>query len=65
MSDRVAYTKKLMACVPIPRRAEKCSVSNDEIKNPVRARDYQPPVLQHREVAPGHVVQVWSGECGA
>jgi peptide/nickel transport system ATP-binding protein len=54
-----------MASVPIPdpaRRAEKCSVSNDEIKNPVRAPDYQPPVRQYREVTPGHVVQVWGAE---
>jgi peptide/nickel transport system ATP-binding protein len=59
------YTKKLMASVPIPdprRRAERCSVSNDEIKNPVRAPDYKPPVRRYREVTPGHVVQVWSEE---
>ena len=62
------YTKKLMAAVPIPdpaRRAEKRGVSNDEIKSPLRAPDYQPPVRQYREVTPGHVVQVfgeeWSG----
>jgi len=34
-------------------------VSNDEIKSPVRAPDYQPPARQYREVSPGHVVQVW------
>jgi peptide/nickel transport system ATP-binding protein len=59
------YTKKLMAAVPIPdpaRRAEKRAVSNDEIRSPVRAPDYQPPVRQYREVTPGHVVQVWSEE---
>jgi len=59
------YTKKLMAAVPIPdpaRRAEKRGVSNDEIKSPVRAPDYQPPVRQYREVTPGHVVQVWGEE---
>ena len=56
------YTKKLMAAVPIAdpaRRAEKRGVSNDEIKNPVRSPDYQPPVRQYREVSPGHLVQVW------
>jgi peptide/nickel transport system ATP-binding protein len=56
------YTKKLMAAVPVPdpaRRAEKRSVSNDEIKSPLRRPDYQPPVRQYREVTPGHVVQVW------
>jgi peptide/nickel transport system ATP-binding protein len=59
------YTKKLMAAVPIPdpaRRAEKRSVSNDEIKSPVRAPDYRPPPRQYREAAPGHVVQVWGNE---
>jgi peptide/nickel transport system ATP-binding protein len=59
------YTKKLMAAAPIPdpaRRTEKRGVSNDEIKNPVRGPDYQPPVRQYREVTPGHVVQVWGEE---
>ena len=59
------YTKKLMAAVPIPdpaRRAERRGVSNDEIRSPVRAPDYQPPVRQYREVTPGHVVQVWGEE---
>src|SRR2546430_7502350 len=59
------YTKKLMAAVPIPdpaRRAEESGVSNDEIKSPVRAPDYQPPDRQYREATPGHVVQVWGEE---
>jgi peptide/nickel transport system ATP-binding protein len=59
------YTRKLMAAVPIPdpaRRAEKRGVSNDEIRSPVRAPDYQPPPRQYREAAPGHVVQVWGEE---
>jgi len=59
------YTKKLMAAVPIPdpgRRTEKRGVSNDEIKSPMRAPEYQPPVRQYREVTPGHVVQVWGEE---
>ena len=59
------YTKKLMAAVPIAdpgRRTEKRGVSNDEIKSPVRAPDYQPPVRQYREITPGHVVQVWGEE---
>ncbi|HEX9588183.1 MAG TPA: ABC transporter ATP-binding protein [Bradyrhizobium sp.] len=59
------YTKKLMAAVPIPdpaRRGEKRGVSNDEIRSPVRAPDYQPPVRQYREVTPGHVVQLWGEE---
>jgi len=56
------YTKKLMAAVPVPdpaRRGTKREFANDEIRSPVRAPDYQPPVRQYREVSPGHVVQVW------
>ncbi|MBR1088114.1 ABC transporter ATP-binding protein [Bradyrhizobium manausense] len=59
------YTKKLMAAVPVPdptRRATKREVAYDEIRNPVRAPDYQPPTRQHREISPGHVVQVWGEE---
>jgi peptide/nickel transport system ATP-binding protein len=59
------YTRKLMAAVPVPdpaRRGAKHRVSNEEIRSPVRAPDYQPPVRQYREVAAGHVVQVWGEE---
>ncbi|MDN4999652.1 dipeptide ABC transporter ATP-binding protein [Bradyrhizobium sp. GCM10027634] len=59
------YTKKLMAAVPVPdplRRGARRNVANDEIRSPVRAPDYQPPVRQYREVSPGHVVQVWGEE---
>ncbi|WP_407117783.1 ABC transporter ATP-binding protein [Bradyrhizobium sp. LMG 9283] len=59
------YTKKLMAAVPVPdpsRRGTRRGASNDEIRSPVRAPDYQPPVRQYREVSPGHVVQVWGEE---
>jgi peptide/nickel transport system ATP-binding protein len=62
------YTKKLMAAVPVPdpsRRGMKREVANDEIRSPVRAPDYQPPIRQHREVSPGHVVQVWGEEWSA
>ena len=62
------YTRKLMAAVPIPdpaRRNEKRGVSNDEVRSPVRAPDFQPPVRQYREVAPGHVVQLWGEEWSA
>ncbi|PDT89893.1 glutathione ABC transporter ATP-binding protein GsiA [Bradyrhizobium sp. Y36] len=55
------YTRKLMAAVPVPdpsRRGTRREVSNDEIRSPVRAPDYHPPVRQYREVSPGHVVQV-------
>jgi peptide/nickel transport system ATP-binding protein len=59
------YTKKLMAAVPVPdpaRRGTRREVANDEIRSPVRAPDYQPPVRQYREVSPGHVVQAWGEE---
>ncbi|MCP3385255.1 MULTISPECIES: ABC transporter ATP-binding protein [unclassified Bradyrhizobium] len=59
------YTKRLMAAVPVPdpaRRGSKREVANDEIRSPVRAPDYQPPIRQYREVSPGHVVQAWGEE---
>jgi peptide/nickel transport system ATP-binding protein len=59
------YTKKLMAAVPIPDpalRAKKRGVSNDEIRSPMRAPDYQPPLRQYKVVTPGHVVQLWGEE---
>jgi peptide/nickel transport system ATP-binding protein len=62
------YTKKLMAAVPVPdpaRRGTRREVANDEIRSPVRAPDYQPPVRQYREVSPGHVVQAWGEEWSA
>jgi len=62
------YTKKLMAAVPVPdpsRRGTRRDVANDEIRSPVRAPDYQPPVRHYREVSPGHVVQVWGEEWSA
>ncbi|MCK1740503.1 ABC transporter ATP-binding protein [Bradyrhizobium sp. 139] len=62
------YTKKLMAAVPVPdpsRRGTRRAASNDEIRSPVRAPDYQPPVRQYREVSPGHVIQVWGEEWSA
>ncbi|HEV7339256.1 MAG TPA: ABC transporter ATP-binding protein [Bosea sp. (in: a-proteobacteria)] len=59
------YTKRLLAAVPVAdpaRRHEKRPVSNDEIRSPVRAPDYAPPVRQYREVSPGHAVMVWGEE---
>ncbi|MGX1740237.1 ABC transporter ATP-binding protein [Bosea sp. NPDC055353] len=59
------YTKRLLAAVPIAdpaRRLQKRPVSNDEIKSPVRAPDYVPPIRQYREVSPGHAVMIWGEE---
>ena len=36
--------------------------SGCEIRSPVRAPDYEPPVRQYLEVSPGHAVQVWDDE---
>jgi peptide/nickel transport system ATP-binding protein len=54
------YTKRLLEAVPIPdpaRRHIKRPVANDEIKSPVRPRDYVPQHRAFREVSPGHFVQ--------
>ena len=51
--------------MPIPdpeRRTERRVVSNDEIKSPVRALGYVPPVREYREIEPGHLVQAWDDE---
>ncbi|MBN8942253.1 MAG: ABC transporter ATP-binding protein [Rhizobiales bacterium] len=56
-----AYTRRLLAAVPVPdpaRRRDKRAVANDEIRSPVRAADYQVPERRYREVAPGHIVQL-------
>ena len=55
------YTKKLMAAVPVPdpaRRTMRRSMSNDEIKSPIRALGYQPPERIFRDVGAGHIVRV-------
>jgi peptide/nickel transport system ATP-binding protein len=59
------YTKRLMAAVPVPdpaRRKQLRPVENDEIKSPIRSMDYQVPKRQHREVSPGHIVQLWDDD---
>jgi peptide/nickel transport system ATP-binding protein len=56
-----AYTRKLMAAVPVPdpaRRQVRRPVSNDELPSPVRPAGFVPPKRRYEEVAPGHVVQV-------
>ncbi|MHA6732177.1 ABC transporter ATP-binding protein [Devosia sp. A369] len=55
------YTKKLMAAVPVPdpaRRNMRRSISNDEIRSPIRALGYQPPERAFRDVGAGHVVRI-------
>ncbi|WP_454702801.1 ABC transporter ATP-binding protein [Agrobacterium burrii] len=56
-----AYTKKLMAAVPVPdpaRRGIRRGISNDELKSPIRAMGYETPERTYRTVSPGHFVQV-------
>ena len=56
-----AYTRKLMAAVPVPdpaRRRLRRSVAVDEIKSPMRPVGYTPPERHYRELADGHFVQI-------
>jgi peptide/nickel transport system ATP-binding protein/glutathione transport system ATP-binding protein len=56
-----AYTRKLMASVPVPdpaRRGLKRHMQVDELKSPVRDNSYVPPIRQYNEVSKGHFVQV-------
>jgi peptide/nickel transport system ATP-binding protein len=56
-----AYTKKLMAAVPIPdpaRRGVRRGISNDELKSPIRSMGYETPKRNYKTVSPGHLVQV-------
>ncbi|NTC84727.1 ABC transporter ATP-binding protein [Agrobacterium tumefaciens] len=56
-----AYTKKLMAAVPVPdpaRRGIKRGISNDELKSPIRPMGFQTPTRNYKTISPGHLVQV-------
>ncbi|MFD2239369.1 ABC transporter ATP-binding protein [Aureimonas populi] len=58
-NPRHPYTRKLLDAVPLPdpsRRGMRRLISNDEIKNPLRAADYVPPQRSYEEVAEGHFV---------
>ncbi|PJE30936.1 peptide/nickel transport system ATP-binding protein [Pseudooceanicola antarcticus] len=53
------YTRRLLAAVPEPdpaRRLTRRKIEVTELKSPVKAPDYQPPVRSYAEVAPGHLV---------
>ncbi|SES28088.1 ABC transporter ATP-binding protein [Rhizobium sp. NFR03] len=55
-----AYTRKLMAAVPIldpTRRQMKRLTNTDELKSPYRPIGYQAPKRNYIEVSPGHLVQ--------
>jgi glutathione transport system ATP-binding protein len=58
---RHAYTKKLMAAVPIAdpaRRRRKRELSSAEVPSPIRAVGDEPAVLPLEQVGPGHYVAV-------
>jgi peptide/nickel transport system ATP-binding protein len=58
---RHTYTKQLLAAVPVAdpeRRGPRAGVTNEEIKSPIRALDYEPPRRQFQQVGPDHFVQV-------
>jgi peptide/nickel transport system ATP-binding protein len=55
-----AYTKKLIAAVPIPdpaRRGTRPSLPAEDLPSPMRAPDYLAPARQWREVSAGHLVR--------
>lgn len=54
-----AYTKKLMAAVPVPdpaRRGIRRNAGIEELKSPVRSVGYVAPKREYLEVSPGHLV---------
>jgi peptide/nickel transport system ATP-binding protein len=56
-----AYTKRLIAAVPVPdpsRRRIKRNLTADELKSPVRPLGYKQPVRDYREVSSGHFVRM-------
>jgi peptide/nickel transport system ATP-binding protein len=55
------YTRKLLEAVPLAdpaRRRVRTSLSNEEIRSPLRLPHFVPPRREYREVSPGHLVQV-------
>ncbi|AGA64317.1 Oligopeptide transport ATP-binding protein OppD [Liberibacter crescens BT-1] len=55
------YTNKLLMSIPtfdLSQRNIKKNLLADEIANPIRPINYQPPERQHKEVEPGHIVQL-------
>jgi len=56
-----AYTKKLLAAVPIPdpsRRHIKRNMQIDELKSPIQPIDYIPPQRNYHQLSPHHFVQM-------
>jgi peptide/nickel transport system ATP-binding protein len=64
-SPQHPYTKRLLSAVPIAdptRRDARQTVVGDEIRNPVRSKDYAAPARVYRTVSPGHMVMEWGEE---
>ena len=58
-SPKHAYTRKLIAAVPVPDPARRKLSRNqdvEEIKSPYRPKGFTPPARHYREVSPGHLV---------
>jgi len=55
-----AYTRKLLAAVPVPDPDvhRKRTVIPEELASPLRAAAYEPPARHYREVSAGHFVQL-------
>jgi len=56
-----AYTKKLLAAVPIPdpaRRHLQRNMQVEELKSPIQPLDYLAPLRQYHQLSPYHFVQV-------
>ncbi|TKT78291.1 ABC transporter ATP-binding protein [Aquamicrobium sp. LC103] len=56
-----AYTKKLLAAVPVAdpaRRGERRIVDSEELKSPIRQPNYVPPVREYRQVSSDHSVMI-------
>jgi peptide/nickel transport system ATP-binding protein len=54
-----AYTKKLIAAVPVPdpaRRALRRAQEVEELKSPFRPKGFVAPERRYREIGPGHLV---------
>jgi peptide/nickel transport system ATP-binding protein len=55
-----AYTKKLIAAVPVPdpaRRVARRALPVEDLPSPLRAPGYEPPPRRWHEVTPGHLVR--------
>ena len=60
-SPQHAYTRKLLAAVPVPdpaRRRQRKALAVEELPSPIRAVNWVAPVTEMREISAGHFVRV-------